>query len=130
MSKFKCSMCGDCCRRLLSQIPPPQTVSKEDILRWKKEKRDDILRYVLVFVIREKESGFIRGDKRINKGLLLGGDIWFNPNTGEELDRCPFLRKIRGEKKYRCLIHETKPLVCKDFTCEGIKHQRSSSLGR
>ena len=44
---------------------------------------------------------------------LLRGDLWFHPKTGEELDRCPFLRKVPKTEKYRCMIYELRPEICR-----------------
>jgi Fe-S-cluster containining protein len=42
-------------------------------------------------------------------------DLWINPETGEDANRCPFLRKVRNENKYRCLIQDTKPEYCRQY---------------
>lgn len=44
------------------------------------------------------------------------GDLWFHPETGEELDgRCPFLRKVRKKDMYRCMIYELRPEICRGY---------------
>jgi Fe-S-cluster containining protein len=65
----------------------------EDIARWRREGRDDILRYV------EIVGEF--------------GDLWIK--NGEESERCPFVRKIPGTKKYHCRIYDTRPQICRDY---------------
>lgn len=42
-------------------------------------------------------------------------DLWINPETGEELGRCPFLRKVRNKPLCRCRIYETRPRMCEQF---------------
>ena len=42
-------------------------------------------------------------------------DIWINPRTGEDVARCPWLRKLPKKNKYTCRIHEAKPKVCREF---------------
>ena len=100
---FSCEMCGQCCKLTKWVVNPRTRLIWEDIERWRREKRHDILRYVLVF-----------------EGL--GGDLLDLKNQ-KFLPECPFLK--RGEnKKYVCTIHETKPFVCQVapffFYCRGI----------
>jgi len=46
-------------------------------------------------------------------GIL--GDLWISPVTGKELKRCPWLRKLPRQEKYRCRIHAVRPEVCRDY---------------
>jgi len=88
------------------------------------EGREDITRYIdyiSVMYCPECERGF-PPDKEVcdNCGGELewkpiSFDLWFDPDTGEELYRCPFLRKVRNKDRYRCRIHDTKPSRCRDF---------------
>ncbi|GEA61033.1 YkgJ family cysteine cluster protein [Vibrio comitans] len=46
------------------------------------------------------------------------GKIWFDPETREQLDRCPFLElapKIKAEEKdkYTCSIYQDRPEDCR-----------------
>jgi Fe-S-cluster containining protein len=66
-------------------------VTWEDICRWRREKRENILRYVHAF------EGF--------------GGILYDRQENKTLHRCPFLRS-ESDCKYSCSIHETKPFVC------------------
>jgi len=94
--KPRCFRCGKCCREHGFAL----TVTPANTRRWKRQKRTDILRYVWA----PKFAGGY-------------GDIWIDPETGEDLDYCPFLQKVeRG--KYICSIHETRPKICKGFWCE------------
>jgi len=66
-------------------------VTWEDICRWRREGREDILRYVHSF------EGF--------------GGIIYDRQENKTFRRCPFL-KSENDGKYSCAIHETKPFVC------------------
>lgn len=98
MEKFQCIQCGHCCLALFDAYCT--TVDIEDIHRWKNEGRCDILRWVVNFEF-DGEDAF--------------GDLWINPNTGEEANRCPWLRKLPLKDKYKCRIHDTKPAHCRNY---------------
>ena len=93
MEKFKCVQCGHCCLDLSDAYQT--SVPESDIKRWKREQRFDILEWVGPF-----------------EGM---DEIWINPKTGEYVNRCPWLRKLPGQNKYICRIHETKPEHCRNF---------------
>jgi Fe-S-cluster containining protein len=76
--------------------------NEEDISRWENEGRFDILWWVSILPI------FDIGEERF-------ADLWINPETGEDANRCPFLRKVRNQNKYRCLIQDTKPEYCRQY---------------
>jgi len=95
-----CQRCGFCCQAHVGML-----VSHEDIQRWRREGRDDILR-----LIENAEAVFGRG------GL---GD-------GAYLSDCPFL--IREGDHAACVIYEARPQVCRDFRpgserCSLAKHR-------
>ena len=98
MEKFQCVQCGQCCLDLLDAFCT--SVDIEDIRRWKREDRWDILEWVDIFDF-DGEEAF--------------GDLWFSPNTGEEVNRCPWLRKLPLKDTYKCRIHETKPAHCRNY---------------
>lgn len=89
MEKFKCIQCGNCCLYLSDSCCT--TAYEEDMLRWEKEGRWDILDYI------------------------VAKDLWISPRTGEDVTRCPWLRKLPAKEKYICRIHDTKPTHCKDY---------------
>ena len=89
LSKFHCKQCGNCCLELTDAYIGD--ANKEDLQRWKNENRDDIL-------------------CRID-----GVCYWLNPNTGEDVVRCPWLRKLYKQNKYKCLIQNTKPKHCREY---------------
>ena len=87
---FVCERCGRCCRSTKWAVNLDTRLCWEDIERWRRERRSDILQHVLVF-----------------EGL--GGDL-ISPD-GKFFSKCPFLKNEEG-RKYSCSIHETKPKVC------------------
>ena len=91
--KFSCERCGKCCERTKWAIDIDTRLVWEDIERWRREGREDILQYVYVF-----------------EGL--GGDI-FDKTTFRRFSKCPFFKK--NGKISSCSIHETKPLCCRIF---------------
>ena len=94
--KQNCSMCGKCCLKLGHVL----YMTVGDSRRWIHQGRDDILRYA-------------------DLTLEHFGELWYDPETEEELDQCPFILKINS-RKYVCAIQETKPKACKDFWCEWV----------
>ncbi len=83
-----CKMCGKCCLQYAISAEP------EDIQRWKRQDRNDILMHVMIF---ETSIGPF-------------GDV-LPSNTR----RCPFLRKIKNQDIYRCRIQDTKPIICSKY---------------
>jgi Fe-S-cluster containining protein len=53
-------------------------------------------------------------------------DIWFNPDTGEEVERCPWLRKLPRQDKYICRIHDVKPKMCRQYP-KSKRHAKETS---
>lgn len=43
------------------------------------------------------------------------GLIWMSPDTGHQLKRCPWLRKLPDQNKYICHIYEDRPDDCKYY---------------
>jgi Fe-S-cluster containining protein len=91
---FECQRGGACCRRF-SWL----TAHTEDIERWMDEGREDILQYADMYIY----------------SVTGAADLWFHPETGEELPRCPFLRKVRNKRVYECEIYDTRPMMCRGF---------------
>jgi Fe-S-cluster containining protein len=89
MENFRCIQCGHCCLELSDAYST--NAYEEDIVRWEKEMRWDILDYV------------------------VGTDLWISPRTGEDVTRCPWLRKLPNKDRYICRIHNTKPKQCRDY---------------
>ena len=89
MENFRCIQCGQCCLELSDAYST--TAYEEDMDRWEKERRWDILDYV------------------------VGSDLWISPRTGQDVTRCPWLRKLPKKNEYICRIHNTKPRQCRDY---------------
>jgi len=93
---FICKQCGNCCINLNAFST---CAAEEDINQWKSAGRSDILEWVFFMPV----------------GDSLVYDIWFNPNTGDEVQRCPWLRKLPQKDKYICRIHDLKPRLCREY---------------
>jgi Fe-S-cluster containining protein len=96
MEDFHCQQCGECCRTLDYH----NEISKEDVNRWKRLERVDILEWVGVF-------------KKSNQGTAYR--IWIKPGTREFADICPFLQKKPTENRWICQIHDVKPRICRQY---------------
>jgi len=69
------------------------------VRRWEAAGREDIVAWVDPIAV---------GDECVY-------DIWVNPKTGEDVRRCPWLRKVRGSDRYVCRIHDLKPEHCRKY---------------
>jgi len=100
---IECKRCGKCCIEEGGEI----YATLDDALRWRKQGRRDILRYL---------AGWnYHANFDVEKWGVADLDLWFDPITGDELFQCPFLKKMKNQNKYRCTIHETKPEICREF---------------
>ena len=95
---FKCIQCGQCCLNLLDAFST--SVSEDEIKIWQQKGRDDILEWV--------DPIHVGGDQYVY-------DIWISPTTGDDVKRCPWLRKLQNRNKYICRIHEVKPEHCRAY---------------
>jgi Fe-S-cluster containining protein len=43
------------------------------------------------------------------------GKIWVSPDTGKQLDRCPWLRQLPNQDKYICDIYADRPEDCTHY---------------
>ena len=43
------------------------------------------------------------------------GHIWINPDTGKQMERCPWLRQLSNQGKYICDIYYDRPDECKHY---------------
>ncbi|PLX42205.1 MAG: hypothetical protein C0609_10255 [Deltaproteobacteria bacterium] len=89
----ECSACGICCDLYGFTL----AAEAEDVERWQAEGRGDLLAMV-------GEDGL----------------LWLNPSTGEHLDHCPHLGRVKngGSLRALCSIHDTKPLICRGYPTE------------
>ena len=83
----KCNQCGKCC---INYSNGGLSASPEEIKMWDLF-RSDIYDYV------------------------TDGKIWMNPETGEQLERCPWLAKEPDKNIYTCDIYNDRPDDCKYF---------------
>jgi Fe-S-cluster containining protein len=107
-------MCGSCCRRIGFAL----AITARDWRRWTKEGREDILQYVRPLHMIDRRVRFkelVREDEA--RDIWVCGDAWINPETGDNLNKCPFLKSL-SQEKYICTIHDTKPEVCRQFCCD------------
>lgn len=95
--KFRCKRCGICCEKCGSTLSATQA----DVDLWKREGREDIIQWADPIIV---------GD-----GIIIGYDLWCNPETGELVRRCPWLRKVKGKPVYKCLIYDVRPEVCRSY---------------
>jgi len=101
---FYCQQCGHCCLGLGAELD----LDKEETRKWRqfKELAPSNYGYHLpaAFISYFPETAC--------------ADLWFHPETGEELNRCPFLKKISSQDKYQCLIYnfpELRPTAWQRF---------------
>ncbi len=66
-------------------------VTGEDMARWRREGRDELLVYV--------------GPE---------GGSWIDPETGELAEVCPFYQRT-GPDNGGCIINSVKPMVCRAY---------------
>ena len=101
---FKCKQCGNCCLNLSGAIDACAT--EEDVRRWEENARFDILEWVEAIHLGEDHCVY---------------DIWINPRTGDDVPRCPWLRKLPKKDRYICRIHDMKPEHCRNYPLS-LKH--------
>jgi Fe-S-cluster containining protein len=82
-----CNQCGKCC---IKYSNGSLSVTASEIELWE-EFRPDIFRYV------------------------SEGRIWIDPETGKQLELCPWLRKAPAENLYTCAIYYARPDDCKYY---------------
>ena len=92
-----CTQCGKCCT--FPSFMLNMEAHGEDVLRWAKEGRKDILDYVVMAKYDDAKPV---------------AELWFDPNTKERLPSCPFVKK-QENNTYHCSIYETRPKICKGY---------------
>jgi len=83
----ECNQCGKCCE---NYSDGGLSASKSEIEYWE--------------IFRPRIDNFVSG-----------GNIWVDPNTGNQLKRCPWLRQIPNQDKYVCDIYYDRPDDCKHY---------------
>nr|AJG38003.1 hypothetical protein [uncultured Gammaproteobacteria bacterium] len=83
----ECNSCGKCC---IKYSNGGLSASDDEIEYWEVF-RPDISRYV------------------------HHGNIWINPDTGEQIERCPWLRQAPNSKIFTCAIYHDRPDDCRFY---------------
>jgi Fe-S-cluster containining protein len=121
----ECDQCGKCCLQWVN----PQ-VTGADFRRWREEKRLDILKHPCIdpkwngvkYDLCSASEVFGGTSVKQLRQALKELAIFYNRTFlfGGFANCCPFLKHLRNGK-YICLIHETKPEICKDYFCDSGK---------
>ena len=82
-----CNQCGKCCTR----YGGGGLTATAGEIEWWETYRPEIARYV-----------------RASK-------IWVSPVTGQQMARCPWLRKLPNQQKYICRIYNDRPDDCRHY---------------
>jgi hypothetical protein len=80
---FSCKQCGNCCLNLSDAFST--CADERDVRLWKKLGRSDILEWVACMPV--------------GKGVFIY-DLWLHPTTGEDVQRCPWLRELPRKNQY------------------------------
>jgi len=99
-----CTRCGKCC--LNEDYMGTLYASDDDVKRWRKETRRDILNHV------SSPTEHVH-------------DIWVKDDG--ECSRCPFLRKDRGATTFKFRIYNTRPEPCRDYPNDYAQMERAAS---
>ena len=46
---------------------------------------------------------------------VSNGNIWMDPDTGKQIEVCPWLRKLPNQEKYTCDIYYDRPEDCQHY---------------
>lgn len=111
-ANFQCIRCGRCCGW------DGRHVYSEDIIKWIKQRRYDILSHVICpeqsrNKVMSCGNHLLYFDQRKPCQKCHGGDII--PSNG---GKCPFIAKVRNRPYYRCTIQDSKPRECSEYSCE------------
>ena len=83
----QCNQCGKCC---INYSNGGLDATLAEIDYWEQH-RPDIFNYV------------------------AEGKIWMDPDTAEQLVRCPWLEKLPNQEKYSCSIYFDRPEDCRIY---------------
>jgi len=95
---FDCRRCGHCCRALVDAYRG--CVSDGDLDRWRRAGRTELLAMVTTL--------------DLGRGNLLHL-AWIDPESGEEVDACPWLETDPQNGTCSCSIHDVRPDHCRAF---------------
>lgn len=82
-----CNQCGKCC---INYSDGGLSATKSEIEFWE--------------IFRPEIFDYVRD-----------GNIWMDPQSGKQLQRCPWLRKVDDDEKYTCDIYFDRPDDCKHY---------------
>ena len=100
-----CEQCGLCSRIFGPGITP----TAANVFVWIEQGRNDILRWFVAFM--ENSTTIPCTDLLAEDlGNLVSVEMR-NPDTGEYVTVCPFLRRVE-KQRYLCGIHAVKPDMC------------------
>jgi len=63
----------------------------------------------------EDEINFWEAFRPEIHNFVHDGNIWFDPQTGQQLPVCPWLEKVKDEEIYHCKIYLDRPDDCKHY---------------
>jgi len=95
---FKCRCCAHCCLNLVDAYNG--CVSDADLLRWRKLGRNDLLVWVRTL--------------DLGPGNQLH-TAWVDPESGEDVERCPWLLERVDRQGFLCGIESVKPDHCRAY---------------
>lgn len=101
--QFSCRCCGHCCLTLIDAYNG--CVSDNDLQRWQQLGRNDLLEWV--------ETLTLSPDNQLHMA-------WIDPETGQDVERCPWLLDKIDHNGYLCGIDKIKPDHCREYP----EHQR------
>ena len=121
-----CEQCGLCCRIFGPGIAP----TTANVYVWIEQGRTDILRWFVAFMENSSASVTCIDLKVGDLGSVISFEMR-NPDTGDYVTVCPFLRRVAKER-YLCGIHMVKPEMCWNYQpwiwgetyfnkCKGLK---------
>jgi len=110
-ANFRCLQCGSCCRYYV----PPIKICDEEIERWIREGRGDILGHVWCF----RKEGYCA--QRVSKNSICADcrlGIKQIERRSAKGKGCPFLRRVAAKPYHECVVHNTSPETCLGYLCQ------------
>lgn len=115
-TNFVCEKCGSCCLQMRAMI----NICRKDVRRWVNQKYWIILQYCFGWNSKCLNLLFENEEKLIAHltDFIADCEMWFNPETKESIELCPFLRKRYGRNEFECMVHKSKPKLCQFYICD------------
>ena len=104
---FNCRFCANCCLNLIDAYNG--CVSDADLQRWRELGRSDLLDWVRTL--------------DLGHGNQLH-TAWVEPDSGEDVERCPWLLYRLDRQGYLCGIEAVKPDHCRAYP----EHQNHAEI--